>query len=190
MSNILFNLTPKWELSRNLKNSFSGQNLKRVDISKYNINTKPPRLSVCMIVKNEEQNIKRCLESVKDIAYQIIVVDTGSTDKTKELAKSYNVELYEYKWDNNFSNARNESLKYATGDWVLFLDADEELRKDASLTLKKDMEMHNIIGLRLPLENVGSPLNGSNFVPRHFIVSKYLPQRSLLRYVEYAAIYR
>ncbi len=85
-------------------------------------------VSLCMIVKNEEDNLPRCLESIKDIVDEIIIVDTGSTDKTVEIAKSYGAKVYYLKWNNNFSEARNESLKYATKDWILILDGDDELR--------------------------------------------------------------
>jgi glycosyltransferase involved in cell wall biosynthesis len=84
------------------------------------------RISVCIIAKNEEANIERCLKSVEDIAHEIIVVDTGSTDKTKRIASKY-ARVYDFKWQDDFSKARNESLKYVSGDWVLIIDADEEL---------------------------------------------------------------
>ena len=73
-------------------------------------------LSLCMITKNEEKNISRCLDSIKDIVDEIIIVDTGSTDKTIEIAKSYGANIYHYKWNNDFSKARNVSLQKATKD--------------------------------------------------------------------------
>ena len=88
---------------------------------------KEPTLSVCMIVKDEEETLPICLKSIKDIADEIIVVDTGSKDKTVEVAKSFGAKVYFFKWINDFSAARNESLKYATSDWLLVLDADEYL---------------------------------------------------------------
>ena len=86
-----------------------------------------PKLSLCMIVKNEEKFLAGCLESVKNIVDEIIIVDTGSTDKTIEIANSYNAKVYHFEWKNDFSLARNESIKHATGDWILILDADERL---------------------------------------------------------------
>ncbi|EET84128.1 glycosyl transferase family 2, partial [Clostridium carboxidivorans P7] len=83
-------------------------------------------ISLCMIVKNEEENIERCILSVKDLVDEIIIVDTGSTDKTVEIAKSYGAKVFYFKWCNDFSAARNESLKYATKDWILIMDADDE----------------------------------------------------------------
>jgi len=88
------------------------------------------RLSVCMIVKDEEKLLPRCLDSIKGIADEIIIVDTGSTDRTKQIANEYDVKLFDYTWSNDFSAARNESLRYATGKWVLVLDADEYLAED------------------------------------------------------------
>lgn len=83
-----------------------------------------------MIVKNEEGKLGRCLESVKDIVDEIIIIDTGSTDKTKEIAKKYGCKIYDYKWENDFSKARNFSISKSTCDWNLILDADEWLLDD------------------------------------------------------------
>ena len=87
-------------------------------------------LSLCMIVKNEENTLSRCLESVKDIVDEIILVDTGSTDNTVEIAKSYGAKVFFYEWDNSFANARNYSLSKASKDWILIMDADDELVKE------------------------------------------------------------
>ena len=84
-------------------------------------------LSLCMIVKNEEKMLAGCLESAKNVVDEIIIVDTGSTDKTKEIAKSYGCKMFDFAWIGDFSAARNESLKYATSEWILYLDADERL---------------------------------------------------------------
>ena len=90
-------------------------------------NIKPIKLSISMIMKDEEKHIGRCLESVKDIADEIIIVDTGSTDRSIEIAKSYGAKIYKHPWENNFSTHRNQAVKYSTGDWLLQIDADEEL---------------------------------------------------------------
>ena len=94
------------------------------------------QISSCLIVKNEAENIARCLESIKSISDEIIVVDTGSTDNTVEIAKSYGARIYFYEWDNNFSNARNFALEKATGDWIIFLDADEYFEENTPKELK------------------------------------------------------
>lgn len=92
-------------------------------------------LSVAMIVKDEEANIRRALEAIKDVADEIIVVDTGSTDRTPEIVKEYTDKLYLHEWQNDFSEARNYSLKFPTCEWVLIYDADEE----ASESFKKNI---------------------------------------------------
>ncbi|MFN8577905.1 MAG: glycosyltransferase [Candidatus Sericytochromatia bacterium] len=108
-----------------------------------------PTLSVCSIVKNESSNIIKMLESIIDFVDEIIITDTGSTDNTIELIKKYNVKVFQYNWDNNFSNARNFCISNATKDWILSLDADEELmvnNKDFkdNLKLKDHVYMINI----------------------------------------------
>lgn len=84
-------------------------------------------LSVCMIVKNEQEMLPRCLDSIAGLWDQLVIVDTGSTDKTVEIAESYGAEVYHHEWENDFSLHRNQSIGYATGDWVFIIDADEEL---------------------------------------------------------------
>lgn len=82
-------------------------------------------LSLCMIVKNEEQNLKKCLSKAKLLVDEIIIVDTGSIDNTKKIASEFTDKVYEFKWCNDFSIARNFSISKATNDWILVLDADE-----------------------------------------------------------------
>ena len=96
-----------------------------------------PRLSVCMIVRDEERNLPRCLKSVKSIADEIIVVDTGSQDNTVLVAKELGADVYYFEWCDDFAAARNESLKHATGDWIFQIDADEELLPDSVSVLRK-----------------------------------------------------
>ena len=111
-------------------------------------------ISLCMITKNEESNISRCLNSVKDIVDEIIVVDTGSTDNTIEIAKSYGAIVYNHKWNNDFSEARNKSLEKATKDWILVLDADEVLPYEEGIKLKNIINTSQMEGLFLRLENI------------------------------------
>jgi len=84
-------------------------------------------LSIAMMVRNEEKNLPRCLESVKGLNAELIVVDTGSLDQTIKIAKDYGAKVYYHPWENNFAKHRNQSFSYATGDWILQIDADEEL---------------------------------------------------------------
>jgi len=90
-----------------------------------------------MIAKDEEKWLEQCLNSVKEIVDEIIIVDTGSTDKTKEIAKKFNAKVIDFKWVDDFSAARNESIKHATKDWILVLDADETLDKDGLEAVKE-----------------------------------------------------
>ena len=85
------------------------------------------RISLCMIVKDEEECLGRCLDSVKALADEMIIVDTGSSDRTVEIAESYGAKIYHHPWQGSFSEARNYGLQFATGDWILQLDADEAL---------------------------------------------------------------
>lgn len=87
-------------------------------------------LSVCMIVKNEQDVLNNALSSIKDIADEIIIVDTGSTDKTKEIAYQYTDKVYDFEWCNDFSKARNYSFSKATMDYCMWLDADDVIKDD------------------------------------------------------------
>lgn len=84
-------------------------------------------ISVCMIVKNEEVNLAGCLDCLKAIADEIIIVDTGSTDKTKEIAKQYTDKVYDFTWVDDFSAARNYAFSKATMEYIYSADADERL---------------------------------------------------------------
>ena len=84
-------------------------------------------ISLCMIVKDEEKLLNNCLESVKDLVEEIIIVDTGSIDNTKEICNKYKVKTYDFTWTESFSEARNFGIDKATKEWILWLDADEEI---------------------------------------------------------------
>ncbi len=94
------------------------------------------KISFFMIVRDEERFVADCLNSVKDFVDEIIVVDTDSADKTVEIAKKIGAKVYNYSWDDNFSNARNFALGKTTGDWVLYLDADEVIGRSYMKKLK------------------------------------------------------
>ncbi len=94
-------------------------------------------ISLCMIVKDEEQFLPRCLESVKSVVDEMIIVDTGSSDRTVEIAQSYGAKVYRHPWEGNFSKHRNQSLSYATGNWIMIVDADEELDQETAPLIRK-----------------------------------------------------
>ncbi|MBP2650798.1 MAG: glycosyl transferase family 2 [Firmicutes bacterium] len=85
------------------------------------------KVSLCMIVKNEETDIKACIQSVKNLVDEIVIVDTGSEDKTREAAIGEGAMVHDYFWNSNFADARNFGLEQANGNWILVLDADERL---------------------------------------------------------------
>jgi len=88
------------------------------------------KLSLCMIVKDEEEMLPRCLAAVAPAVDEIVIVDTGSTDRTIEIAREYHANVIERAWTGSFSEARNASFEAATGDWIIYLDADEVLVAD------------------------------------------------------------
>ncbi|MCB0226338.1 MAG: glycosyltransferase [Anaerolineae bacterium] len=96
-----------------------------------------PSVSLCMIVKNEEAHLADCLTSVEDFATEIIIVDTGSTDRTVQIARSFGAKVKYFRWVNDFAAARNESIKEAQGDWVFWMDADDRLSPETVTRLKQ-----------------------------------------------------
>jgi glycosyltransferase involved in cell wall biosynthesis len=128
-----------------------------------------PTISLCMIVKNEAENIRLCLDSVKNVVDEIIIVDTGSTDKTVEICREYTDKIYFFQWCDDFSAARNESIKHATKDWILILDADELLAPISALNIKSLLQS-------TPVENeVITPLNYE--IPKAKVI-EYLQTKS------------
>lgn len=102
-----------------------------------------PLLSLCMIVKNEETSLPKAISSIREVVDEIVVVDTGSKDKTIEVAKTLGARVYPHTWQDDFSLARNESLKHATGRYVLWMDADDVVPHDEIyklLRLKKTLK--------------------------------------------------
>jgi tetratricopeptide (TPR) repeat protein len=98
--------------------------------------TTPARVSLCMIVKNEEANLPACLASVADLVDEVVVVDTGSSDATREVAATVTARVFEFPWVDDFAAARNESLRHATGDWIFWLDADDRLDEESRHKLR------------------------------------------------------
>ena len=101
-----------------------------------------PTISLCMIVKNEEKVLARCLDSIKDMVDEIIIVDTGSSDRTKEIAALYTDHIFDFTWNDDFSAARNFSFSKASCDFIMWLDADDiftETDREAFLRFKKEL---------------------------------------------------
>jgi len=86
-----------------------------------------PKISLCMIVRDEEAFLEDCLKSVEGVADEVVIVDTGSTDRTVRIAEACGASVHHHEWTDNFSEVRNAALERAAGDWILVLDADERL---------------------------------------------------------------
>lgn len=127
-----------------------------------------PSLSVCMIVKNEEHNLPRLFDSIEGLADEVIVVDTGSEDGTVRLAEERGARVFHFPWCDDFSAARNESLKYATKDFILWIDGDDELKKSDHGRIRTHLEEHPGAGvfLRTYIEGEGQALQLRIF-PNH-----------------------
>lgn len=110
------------------------------------------RLSQCMIVKNEEKNIRRALSWGRELMCEQIVVDTGSTDRTVEIAEEMGAKIYHFVWCDDFSAAKNYAIEQATGDWIAFLDADEYFDEKSTAKLFAKIEEAEV------MTSAGSPM--------------------------------
>jgi tetratricopeptide (TPR) repeat protein len=127
-----------------------------------------PKISLCMIVKDEESTLPQCLESVQGFVDEMIVVDTGSTDRTVAVAQPLGAAIYAHPWQDDFAIARNQSLQYAHGDWILVLDADERLLKDCIPALRQAIQSPNCLAVTLLREEIGAQQNPYSLVCRLF----------------------
>jgi glycosyltransferase involved in cell wall biosynthesis len=130
-----------------------------------------------MIVKNEEEFLSDCLSSVKGAVDEIIVVDTGSSDRTIAIAKEHGAIVHHVPWENDFSKARNASLVQATGDWILVLDADERLADESIGPLRALVLEEPDHGYLLRIQN----LNGKEDVIEHYLL-RLFPNHPDLKY--------
>ena len=125
-------------------------------------------LSLCMIVKNEAKALPKCLSSVKNVVDEMIVLDTGSTDNTPKIAAKLGAKVHHYQWCNDFSAARNEALKYVSGDWVLVLDADETLNPEVISSLREVLKMEGYLLINLLRQEIGAKQSPYSLVSRLF----------------------
>jgi glycosyltransferase involved in cell wall biosynthesis len=136
-------------------------------------------LSLCMIVKNEERNLPLCLDSVRDLAREIIVVDTGSTDRTPVIAASYGAEVIPFDFSvADFAAARNHALAHARGGWILMLDGDETLDQAGAPLIEKLVAMDKNEGYFLERHNRFS----ASETPLTDYVVRLFPNRPYHRY--------
>jgi len=122
-----------------------------------------PNLSVCIIAKDEEGHLQTCLESIKQLADEIIFVDTGSKDKSCAIAQDFGAKIFHFDWQDDFSVARNFSLQQATGNWILVLDADEVIAQ-------KDHETLRQLTTNQPTEPKAYQILTRNYINRNDIV--------------------
>ena len=129
-------------------------------------------LSLCLIAKNEAKNLPRCLESVRGVADEVVVVDTGSTDDTVAVAERLGARVAHFAWCDDFAAARNEAIRHARGQWILMLDADELLTREARSKLRgllqDDRFQAFLINIRSPLKDTRGQAAVINAWPRLF----------------------
>lgn len=126
------------------------------------------QLSLCMIVKDEEATLARCLESVQGVVDEIVVVDTGSSDRTPTIAQDHGARVVSFEWCDDFSAARNASLQQAQGDWILVLDADETLARESIKALKQAMQHPETLAMTLLRQEIGAQQAPYSLVSRLF----------------------
>jgi glycosyltransferase involved in cell wall biosynthesis/Flp pilus assembly protein TadD len=112
-----------------------------------------PTLALSMIVKNGEATLARCLDSVRGVADEIVIADTGSSDRTIEIARQYGANVFSIPWENDFAKARNRSLAQVRSDWVLMMDADEMLSPDAVDLIPAHIEAKSPLGYTVVIRN-------------------------------------
>ena len=126
------------------------------------------QLSLCMIVKNEAANLAQCLTSVKDLVDEMVVLDTGSSDRTLEIAKEFGAITASQEWGDDFAIARNEALKLVTGDWVLVLDGDEVFNINAIKDVKSAISQENTLVVNLIRHEIDAVQSPYSAVSRLF----------------------
>lgn len=134
-------------------------------------------ISLCMITKNEEDYLAQCLNSVKNLVQEIIIVDTGSEDKTIAIAESFGANIYRHTWENDFSRHRNQSTSYATGKWILIMDADEVISAKDLSSLLSLLDNNSADGFIFTLRNYENNLELANITinPQDYEEGKNYP---------------
>jgi tetratricopeptide (TPR) repeat protein len=141
-------------------------------------------ISLCVIVKNEEEFIGACLDSARPFVDELVVVDTGSTDKTVEIAREHGARVEFFEWCDDFAAARNYAIEHATSDWILMLDADEQLEPESGPLLRPyaDQLPSGALAYAVLIENKRRTGGAAEDLVRH-TVTRFFPRRASLRYV-------
>ena len=139
-------------------------------------------LSLCMIVKNEERFLRNCLESVREIVDEMIIVDTGSTDQTVKIAEEMGAQVFHFKWTGSFSEARNQAIQHASGDWILILDADEVIAPETLHNIHELIKtpQSQLTGYQLKIRNFSKEGNEIDTVEHYML--RLFPRHSELHY--------
>jgi O-antigen biosynthesis protein len=116
-------------------------------------------ISACLIVRNESQLLAGCLDSIRKLCSEIIVVDTGSTDDTCEIARGAGARVFHHRWDDDYASARNASLAHARGDWILVIDADETIAARDLPQIRRLVTRARGAGYRLLVRNYTRDFN-------------------------------
>lgn len=128
------------------------------------------KVSLCLIVKDEEQHLGNCLSAFRNLFDELIIVDTGSTDGTKKIAKDFGAEVFDFKWADDFSAARNFAISKATGDWIMTADADDIIEEATARKLKKylkeNADRYSVISLPYVYHRSGGNAGNTAILPR------------------------
>lgn len=147
-------------------------------------NTDKVKISACYMVKNGAEDLRRSLESLAEYVDEIIVVDTGSTDGTVAIAEEFGAKIFHEPWQNDFSTPRNVALREATGDWIVFLDADEYFKDDTAKNLQTVIKMAQRVkyrGINVKIINVDKDKDNAVISSSHVLrIFKHAPD---IRYV-------
>ncbi|MFF2912223.1 glycosyltransferase family 2 protein [Paenibacillus sp. NPDC057934] len=129
-------------------------------------------ISLVMIVKNEEKTLKRCLESVLSYVNEIIIVDTGSTDNTKQIASGFGAKIFNYSWCDNFADARNFALSQSTSQWNLVLDADEYISNECGNAIQDFINGNPALG---KIRRIDTFINTDGMNSEQIYISRLFP---------------
>lgn len=138
-----------------------------------------PRVSLTMIVRDEEHNLPRLLDSVAGLFDDVVIVDTGSTDRTREIARGYGARVYDFRWCEDFAAARNESLRHAAGDYAMWLDADDVIEPSERPKLRALFDRLDSDGALYVLSCNSDPVPGST-LHNHIQQIRLFPRRDWL----------